>query len=307
MNVENIIQNKERGIYDIYIPSLERVYPFREVNLSQQKRLVKSIITGDEVYCTEFLYTLLNIITENSVENINLEKLDLHDILVIAIGMRANSIGYKMKLNVTCNKCQAIHTVSMNLQTIYDTLIKSNPVEHTIKINDLTFKCKLPGSQDEKKFLYDVKSAITRNEDLIEKFIILNIDRYVGAFSTINDKCKFYKNLPVDVFTQLLKTVESINNHIQDIVLFDIKCVKDCPAKLTKNLSYDVEYLYAFMKLIYSEDLMALYKDIYYLQKIGIEPEYAEGLTAPERQLMWNYFLADEDRKKKLKEQFMVR
>lgn len=296
----NIIDTSNTGIYDIYVPSLSAVLPFKEINTSQQKKIAKSIISGDDVYCTEFYYCALQIIKENAVDPITLDNLTIHDLLVILIAMRANSLGSTLALNITCTQCGAKHTMNINLYDLYKKLVSKKPAQFNVKVGADDYAIMLPTLNYEKEIIYKIKSKLVVQENIIKDFFVLNTLRYLDC-DKFNDYSKgydFITNLFLSEFEQIKNTIDTVNNQFNDCVLFDFNCIHPCTINHRKTISYDVGYFYTFLKLLFSEDLLSIHKDIYYLQKIGIDPEYAQTLTSMERQLLWNYFLEDEKSKK---------
>lgn len=296
----NISNTSNTGIYDIYIPSLSSVLPFKEINTAQQKRIAKAIVSGDDVYCTEFFYCILQIINENTVDPVEFNNLTIHDLLVILIAMRANSMGNLLTLSVTCNKCDAKHTINVDLYNLYKKLISKKSTLVTIESGTNNFEISLPRLEHEKETIYKIKSKLVLQENIVKDFFALNTLRYfnIDSFNDYQSAYDFIMNLFLPEFNELKNKIDTINNLVSDCTLFDFKCVKTCDTHHKKTLSYDIGYFYSFLKLLFSEDLLTLYKDIYYLQKIGIQPEYAQTLTSMERQLLWNYFLEDEKTKK---------
>ena len=53
----------ETFAYGVWVPSLNKEIMFREINTSQQKRLIKSVIDSP-IYHTEFIFTLRQILKE---------------------------------------------------------------------------------------------------------------------------------------------------------------------------------------------------------------------------------------------------
>ena len=95
--LENVLKMMDRvneGFsYEVWIPSLKRNVMFREINTSQQKRLIKSIIDSP-VFNTEFIFTLKTIIEENCTEKgLDVNSLTIIDKFFIALKMRLVSMG----------------------------------------------------------------------------------------------------------------------------------------------------------------------------------------------------------------------
>lgn len=95
-----VSKNNKLFAYNIWVPSLKREIRFEEINTLQQKRLIKSLL-DESIYNIEFGETFRDILKENcSDSDVNVDKLDVFDKLVIAIGMRINSISPELELTL---------------------------------------------------------------------------------------------------------------------------------------------------------------------------------------------------------------
>jgi hypothetical protein len=115
-NIENKTANLEELLtiisrasevfsYEVFIPSLGKNVMFREMNTSQQKRIVKAVIDSP-VYNTEFIFALRQIMKENCTDpQVDIDTLNLLDKLYIALKMRAISIGNQIEIKVKCPSC----------------------------------------------------------------------------------------------------------------------------------------------------------------------------------------------------------
>jgi hypothetical protein len=99
--INNIIRKRDIAYASHFmVPSLKREVPFNEINTSQQKRLVKSVIDSP-VYNTEFIYTLREILKENCQDStIDVDSLSIIDKLVLALALRAKSIGNMVDIEI---------------------------------------------------------------------------------------------------------------------------------------------------------------------------------------------------------------
>ena len=112
--INKIIRRKDIAYASHYaIPSLKKEIPFNEINTSQQKRLVKSVLDSP-VYNTEFIYTFREILKENCQDNtVNIDDLTIVDKLVLALGLRMKSIGDKIDVEIQTKDGK---TVSIGLE-----------------------------------------------------------------------------------------------------------------------------------------------------------------------------------------------
>ena len=108
-DVLNIVKKvNDTFAYEVFIPSLNKSILFREINTSQQKRLIKAIIDSP-VFNTEFIFTLRQIIKENCVdEKLDIDQLTILDKFIISLIMRSVSVGnsYEVELECSNDKCK---------------------------------------------------------------------------------------------------------------------------------------------------------------------------------------------------------
>ena len=119
--LNKIIKRKDISYASHYrVPSLKKDVPFNEINTSQQKRLVKSVIDSP-VYNTEFIYTFREILKENCQDaTIDIDNLTIMDKLVLAMGLRIKSIGSTVDIEVeTKTNAQKVN-VSLELPKILE-------------------------------------------------------------------------------------------------------------------------------------------------------------------------------------------
>jgi len=109
--INRIIKRKDIAYAAQYtIPSLKRDVPFNEINTSQQKRLVKSVIDSP-VYNTEFIYTLREILKENCQDStVDIDSLTIIDKLVLALALRIKSIGNHIDIAIETKDGTKVNT-----------------------------------------------------------------------------------------------------------------------------------------------------------------------------------------------------
>ena len=136
-NVTDILKqleklNENSGI-NVYIPSLKKAVRFKNINLKQQKDLLKSSI-DDTLTRLSFTTKFFNIIRENAIDFIDVNKLLIIDRLAIAISLRSaglNSAYGLIDLNDLINQIQ--------LTAVDASLLKS-----TVDIQNLTVNLEAP-------------------------------------------------------------------------------------------------------------------------------------------------------------------
>lgn len=288
-------------ILDLYIPSKDKLIAFREITTHQQKLISKAAMISDDIYCTEFLVELLNVIKPN----ISIDDLNIHDMLVILLGLKASSIDIKVPLNIICDKCGTKHKYEVRLDKLYSDFCKINPQPIISNIGDYKFEITVPNVLKEISTLYELKKiAFMDDKKAIEKSFILNMDRYVNKIYNManhplnllspDKKFEFYKKLSTDEITHILTDIQKIQTIYK---LFDFTCIEPCKKQLYRVLNYDIDKFYFVLKLIYNESIIDILKDTFYLQKIGVPLDYSENITHQERRLLWGFFNELEQKK----------
>ena len=219
----------------IWVPSLNRDVRFNEINTGQQKRLIKSIVDSP-IYNTEFIYTLRDILKENCVEpGINVEDLTVLDKLLIAIGLRTNSIGNKVEIEVQTKNDKKIN-ITLDLNEIYELAKNTIKVPSALVISDEFFsiECCIPTIKTEYMLELELRnhvdqSKITNKGELrntIGDVFIGELVKYINKVS-IKDKDEF---IPVDwqhfTFTNRIKIVETFKTKLLKQILDYVGTIK---------------------------------------------------------------------------------
>lgn len=283
---------------DLYVPSKNNLFLFKEINTHQQRLIGKASAISNDIYCTEFLSELLNTVQDNC-KLLNVNELNIHDLLIILIGLRASSVGTDIPLSIVCNKCNAEHKFTLKINEIYSNICKINPLKISVEDEEYIFNISVPNVKKELDLMYKLKViAFTDAPEAIKNSFILNLDRYVNevkdkksnSYVEFNDsqKYKFYSALPMDTINKILVAIQKIQINYK---IFDFICeVEKCDKKLYRTLNYDLDKFYFVIKLIFNESIVDTFKDMFYLQKIGIPLNYADQLTYLERQVIWSFF-----------------
>ena len=144
------------------VPSLKREVPFNEINTSQQKRLVKSVIDSP-VYNTEFIYTLHEILKENCQDDmINIDNLTIIDKLILALALRVKSIGNTIDIEIQTKSEKKVN-VSLDIAQIHNMALTALQDINNEIFEDSYFKviCSVPTIGDEFKLEKEKRSNVT--------------------------------------------------------------------------------------------------------------------------------------------------
>lgn len=254
--------------YDVYVPSLDKIVLFREINTAQQKKLVKSIIDSP-VFNTEFIFTLKSIIEENCTDSsVNVDELTIYDKLLIAIKMRIYSIGDDLTLTLQCADCGKSHDVNIHLSQLLEKVEDEIDIEYTKTIVDETntFKifCELPTMLTE----YNLEDEFRRktkievdNEDELRETIgnvfVGEVVKYISKIEVKNedtvveldlksmkfkDRIKLIEKLNVKVLKRIVEYISSIKDQFDKINLVKINCSCENNTELQKRFSIDSNF-----------------------------------------------------------------
>jgi len=140
-NVNDILKqldtlNETTGI-DVYIPSLKNSVKFKNLNLKQQKELLKSSV-DESLTKLAFIVNFYNIIQDNIIDKINVNSFYTFDRIAIALSLRANGLDSNLTLGDTVidlndliNKVSAVH-------------VDSNILSKTVEIDNFAVELEVP-------------------------------------------------------------------------------------------------------------------------------------------------------------------
>jgi len=197
-NIEDILKIMNRAnetfAYEIFIPSLKRPMPFREISTGQQKRLLKAVIDSP-VYNTEFIFILHQIIKENCVENVDIDTLTILDKLIIALMLRSISISDNLDLEFVVPNSEQKIVRRLQIKDIADLALAKIHVEPiVIKDESDTYEifCDLPTILDE----YNLEIQLRKNVETIEIKNEQQLRDTVGEVFT-NEIVKYIKQVNI--------------------------------------------------------------------------------------------------------------
>ena len=207
--ITRIIKKKDVAYASHYaVPSLNKTVPFNEINTSQQKRLVKSVIDSP-VYNTEFIYTFREILRENCQEPlVDIDSLTILDKLVLALGLRIKSIGSNVDIEIETKANKKVN-VSLDIEKILQLALASvqNISNEIIEDSYFRIECNVPSIGTEFKLERELRNKtgnieIENIEELrktVGDAFISEIVKYIGAVSVkVQDEGQEEKMVPVE-------------------------------------------------------------------------------------------------------------
>lgn len=235
--ISNIIKRKDASYASHYkVPSLKRDVPFNEINTSQQKRIVKSVIDSP-VYNTEFIYTFRDILKENCQDNtIDIDNLTIIDKLVLALGMRSKSIGSLVDLEIE-TKAGTKVSVSLDVNKILSTALETIQDIGNITIDDPFFKieCGIPTIGTEYKLEKELRTKqtdidikdITELRKTVGEAFVSELVKYIVNVSVKNEKDEL---IPVEWnrfnYTDRIRVVETFKTGLLKNILTYINQIR---------------------------------------------------------------------------------
>lgn len=286
---------------DIFVPSLLDNVSFSEINTSQQLRLSKALIASD-VYKKEFIQTIIHVLEENiHTKNIDIiNDLNLHDVIVIFTGLHCISESNIVKMKITCNKCKNVHSLSIDLNKIYDKLCLVTPKEVRI---DNSCIIKIPSIKKELDYINMSKNVFRNpvNRNKTQHIGLLNIWRFIESNNIIKKSFEDIVNENEIKLKNIFDGIKQIMSIYNDVYVYKFKCVGDCNVTYNKRLSLNTTKYYNFFNYLYHRNnILSIYKDIYHLSKIGLDPQYINSISGFERNVYWNLYGKEIEKKKNI-------
>ena len=286
---------------NIYVPSVEDNVLFSEINTHQQLALSKALISSD-VYKDEFIQTVMYLLKENlqNIPSSTIDTFDVHDMITILTGLHCISETDVVKIKITCKKCGNTYTVDVNLGNIYDKLktLRSK----TFKIND-QINVKLPSIKKEieyiklsKKIMSDISIS-----NKVQYIGIANIYRFTDIYLNHEDVFKYFDDLDDKILKNIIKSINEVSSMYNDTYIYKFNCVERCTSHYTKKISIETSKFYSYFNYMYNyNSMIGIYKDIYHLSKVGLDPSYINTISGFERNIYWGLYGKEIEKKKNI-------
>ena len=227
-SVSNFISKLDKlnsGNLEVFVPSKNKTVKVKSLNLKQQKDLISSVLDGIKG-SLDFTKTLNQIIVNNS----GLDDLKLYDKLPFIISMRKDALG---------NEIQRDDSGKVELQKIIDSL-KNTPFKlkdvKVVKYENLQIGLKVPTLKEEIALLTkserDIDSRDDEFKDSVATLYLLEIVKYVDKLEIdeevvdmsairISERMKLIEKLPLAVYKDISKFIQSINDYERDVLTVD--------------------------------------------------------------------------------------
>jgi hypothetical protein len=235
-NVSDILKqldtlNQSTGV-DVFIPSLGKTVKFKNLNLRQQKDLLKASVDETLTKLT-FIVNFYSIIQENILDKtINVNSLYAFDRPAIAIALRANGLDSKYAIE---ENVYDLNTLLAQIPTID---VKSQSLNSTIDIQNLTVNLSVPNLNTDRDISLVAVNKLKNSQEndiktLVGELFIHEIIKFIQSvtFKTeTEDQTVDFANLKVD---DKIAIVEKFPSTLTSKVLEFIKGYRDFEAKFT--------------------------------------------------------------------------
>ena len=256
-----IKKQNSRYSSNIWIPSLKRDVKFVDINTSQQKRIIKSILDST-IYEIEFATTLRDILKENCIEDINIDDLTVIDQVYIAITLRASCVGVMVPTEVKVSDTEKVN-VDINLEDVLklakDTILTIDSKTFSDKVFEVV--CGVPSISTAISVQKDLQSVVPKelNADseneikaLFGDAFVHEIVKYIKSITILEsevkipwndlsnpDKIKIVETINIKTLKQILDYAEYVRQEANKIELVNFKYGEKV---YSKRLSIDADF-----------------------------------------------------------------
>jgi hypothetical protein len=219
-NVNDILKqldslNESAGV-SIYIPSLKKSLKFKNLNLKQQKDLLKSSV-DETLTKLSFIVNFFSIIQDNIIDPVNINDLFIFDRIAIALSLRASGLSSSYTLDdETYNLNDAINRIpSIDVST--------SSLTATLDIKGLSIELEVPKLNTDRDISLATINKLKNNQDK-------DIKTLVGELF-VHEIIKFVKSV-----TFKTETGDQVTNFNTLKVEDKISIIERFPATLTKQV-----------------------------------------------------------------------
>jgi hypothetical protein len=235
-NVNDILKqldslNQATGI-DVFVPSLGKTVKFKNLNLKQQKDLLKSSV-DETLTKLSFIVNFYSIIQENIIDTaIEINKLYTFDRPAIALALRASGLDSKYTVD------ENVYDLNDLLSSIKNISVPVDSLSTTIDIQNLSVELEVPHLNTDRDISLTAVNKLRNTEDrdiktLVGELFIHEIIKFVKTvtFKTEADNQTLsFSTLKVE---DKIAIVEKFPSNLTSKVLEFIKNYRDFEAKFT--------------------------------------------------------------------------
>lgn len=238
------VANKEgAAFFTVTLPSLDKTLRIRHLSVNDQKIISKlSIDEGAGTFASEGDLAKIAIAEENSLEPVELEKIDVRDYFILCCALRKENYMDEFGVRYRCDKCEDEFEKDID----FDRLIEAAS-EYELKITETVVKTSagemkvdlgIPAQLDLVMLeMYYDRVAKTRDVTHAEKFVDYIICCMTNAyFKNDDDQWEEMEDFKTKEFLEKVSFVQDIKANIEEIS----KLFNDI-GMITAEFFYDVD------------------------------------------------------------------
>lgn len=239
--------------YKIWVPSKQKYYRFKEINVEQYRNILKCI--DDD---SDFDYSTNNLLKINCVDrDFNLKDATIIDRFIILLQLKIHSCGSMLNLTRVCDKCQEKTNFSLDLNELIEKLATKLDCSFEKQYNLDSFRvlCDVP-LVDDSILQFDKNNLNERIDFYMYSFIkklyvnekIINLNEF-----SIQDRIKICSNIPFSCINTIKSEyIDKIHSIFSDLLIKDAECSnKNCKDVL--SIKFDITSLTEVNKLLFRD------------------------------------------------------
>lgn len=230
MMQQDFLKNLESAVgsanVEIFVPSKNKVFSFKPLNLQQQKSLFKTSL--DETFTKlQFNITFYNILYSNSSKDLNLNELYTFDRSAIAVGLRAKNN----------NRPFSVNNISVDLNALYESItsltLEGINLESNLEDEKILLKLKSPNLLVDRDVNLYAQNKLRNNKDIqsiITELYGYEISKYVES---IDIKATGQRvDFNTASVSERISAVEILPSHLVSGILEFIKPIREFENKI---------------------------------------------------------------------------
>ena len=258
----------------------------REMQLKEYKVVLKCLL-GESPDHNVIIPNLFPVVKECTNLNMaDIQALDFVDFFILLCSIRINSVGNMLYLSIN-NTDETIPTkITLNLDSVINYIIKCKEkilLEYKDRNCDgVLVNFRIPTVLE---LAYSDKLDYIDSSIFVSKLIVNGKDVNVAGLD-LEYRRNLFDMLPAKVSSKIIRQCVDITKSLNDINMLDVLPNIDLLKSHKLPFSIKIQDFCYLVKLIFSDDLMSIYNNIYRLSRYSnISAEYLETCTPGEFQI----------------------
>jgi hypothetical protein len=192
-------------LYNITIPSLKKIYKFRPFLVKEEKMLLMAKESKNQ---NDIFSAIKQVVTNCSVDNLDLNKLPLYDLEYIFLKLRSFSVDNIIKISYKDLEDDKVYDFVVDLNEVE--IVEEKKTDNTIPITETSgIIMRFPPAS-----IYDDEEFLNLEKDQMFELIIKCMDKIYDGDTMYN--INEYKKPEIEEFLENLniKTFEAIQNFL---------------------------------------------------------------------------------------------